>query len=73
MPLLELCGFTSTHDPVIVKENGLYYRFQTGPGIPVAVSDNLCSASFTTRLHPQTLTTIFFLRSNSEWKAMVKF
>ena len=43
MPLLELCGFTSTHDPVIVKENGLYYRFQTGPGIPVAVSDNLCS------------------------------
>ena len=49
MPLLELCGFTSTHDPVIVKENGLYYRFQTGPGIPVAVSDNLCSWKYCTR------------------------
>ena len=41
MSLLKISGFTWTHDPTIVKENGRYYRFQTGPGLPVFVSDNL--------------------------------
>ncbi len=41
MALLSLTGFTPTHDPTIVKENGVYYRFQTGPGIPVSKSNDL--------------------------------
>ncbi len=41
MALLGLSGLTFAHDPTIVKEHGRYYRFQTGPGIPVFVSDNL--------------------------------
>ena len=39
--LLELSGDLQTHDPTIIKENGKYYRIQTGPGIPLFVSDNL--------------------------------
>ena len=41
MALLELSGFVQTHDPVIKKENGIYYRFQTGKGIPVGISKDL--------------------------------
>ncbi|MCR4743477.1 MAG: arabinan endo-1,5-alpha-L-arabinosidase [Treponema sp.] len=41
MSLLNLTGFTYTHDPTIVKENGIYYRFQTGPGLPILTSKDL--------------------------------
>ena len=41
MSLINLSGFTITHDPTIVKENGLYYRFQTGPGLPYCISKDL--------------------------------
>lgn len=39
--VLELTGAVGTHDPTIVKEGSQYYRFQTGPGIPIAVSNDL--------------------------------
>lgn len=41
MALLALSGFVQTHDATIVKENGVYYRVQTGMGIPVSVSKDL--------------------------------
>lgn len=41
MSLLKLSGFIFTHDPTLVKENGKYYRFQTGPGLPFFVSEDL--------------------------------
>ncbi len=49
---LELTGETRTHDPTIVKENGVYYRFQTGEGLPIHKSADLrhwekCSSVFT--------------------------
>ena len=34
MALLALSGDLRTHDPTIVKENGVFYRFQTGEGLP---------------------------------------
>lgn len=39
--LLEVEGSILAHDPVIVKENGLYWRFDTGAGIQVSSSDDL--------------------------------
>lgn len=41
MALINVTGFAYTHDPTIVKENGLYYRFQTGPGLPILSSKDL--------------------------------
>ncbi len=41
MSLIKLGGFTIAHDPTIVKEGGLYYRFQTGPGLPICTSKDL--------------------------------
>lgn len=41
MALLELSGLVSSHDPTIVKENGVYYRFQTGEGLPFFKSKDL--------------------------------
>ena len=38
---LELTGDIRTHDPTIVKENGVYYRFQTGEGLPFHQSADL--------------------------------
>lgn len=39
--LLNLSGSLQTHDPTIIKENGVYYRIQTGNGIPVFKSSDL--------------------------------
>ncbi len=41
MALLNVKGAVYVHDPEIVKENGVYYRFCTGNGIPVAKSRDL--------------------------------
>lgn len=41
MSLLNLTGDLKTHDPVIVKEDGIYYRFQTGDLLPFYVSTDL--------------------------------
>ena len=41
MALLDLTGFVLAHDPVIVREGNTYWRFQTGPGIPVSSSSDL--------------------------------
>lgn len=49
---LELTGsINGVHDPVIAQENGNYYLFSTGPGVPIRCSDDLlewrlCSAVF---------------------------
>jgi arabinan endo-1,5-alpha-L-arabinosidase len=48
----ELSGDTNQiHDPVLIEENGKYYVFSTGTGIPIHCSDDLttwdlCSAVF---------------------------
>jgi len=39
--ILELSGNTGAHDPTIVKEGSTYYRFVTGPNIPMACSPDL--------------------------------
>lgn len=44
--LEELTGYTYAHDPVIIKDDaaergGLYYRLNTGPGVPISVSRDL--------------------------------
>jgi hypothetical protein len=36
----ELTGNLGTHDPTIAEENGLWYEFQTGPGIYRKISRN---------------------------------
>lgn len=36
-----LTGEVGAHDPTIVRDKGLYYRFATGAGIPMAVSADL--------------------------------
>lgn len=41
MALLKLNGFTQAHDPEIVKENGVYYRFSTGNLLPICKSTDL--------------------------------
>lgn len=41
MALLNVSGDINTHDPVIVKQNGIYYRFQTGDLLPYYVSNDL--------------------------------
>ena len=41
MALLDVKGSVNVHDPEIVKENGVYYRFSTGQGIAVAKSVDL--------------------------------
>lgn len=39
--VLQLTGNTFAHDPTMVKVGGTYYRFWTGPDLPMAKSDNL--------------------------------
>lgn len=39
--VLHLTGDDGTHDPTIVREKGVYYRFATGPGIPIAASADM--------------------------------
>ena len=39
--LQDVTGFIYTHDPVIIKDNSHYYRFQTGSSIPISISDDL--------------------------------
>jgi Beta-xylosidase len=34
-------GISSAHDPTVVAEGAKYYRFSTGPGLPIAVSSDL--------------------------------
>lgn len=46
MALLKITGFKFAHDPVIVKENDSYYRFNTGKGIPMSVSTDLLNWRF---------------------------
>jgi arabinan endo-1,5-alpha-L-arabinosidase len=41
--ILALKGAIGAHDPVIIKADGRYYRFATGPGIPMACSPDLIS------------------------------
>lgn len=41
--ILTLKGATGAHDPVIIKAGQQYYRYTTGPGIPIG-----CSADFIT-------------------------
>ena len=41
MALLNVGGAVHVHDPEIVKENGIYYRFCTGQGIAMAKSEDL--------------------------------
>ncbi len=41
MALIEQSGLTEAHDPTIVKENGIYYRFQTGRGLPFFSSSDM--------------------------------
>ena len=53
MSLLNTTGFVQTHDPVIVKIKGKYYRFQTGDRIPVAVSDDLLDWKFIGTVFPE--------------------
>lgn len=55
--LLNLTGDVLTHDPLIVKENGLYFRFQTGDLLPYFVSSDL--------LHWEQKGTVFSY--NPEW------
>ena len=49
---LELSGsINGVHDPVLIEENGRYYLFSTGPGVPIRCSDDmltwkLCRAVF---------------------------
>jgi len=38
---LSQSGLISAHDPTVIECGGKYYRFCTGPGIPIAVSDDL--------------------------------
>jgi arabinan endo-1,5-alpha-L-arabinosidase len=39
--ILDLQGAIGAHDPVIIKADGVYYRFATGPGIPMGCSSDL--------------------------------
>ncbi len=39
--ILALKGAIGAHDPVIIKTDGGYYRFATGPGIPIGCSKDL--------------------------------
>ena len=39
--ILQLKGAIGAHDPVIIKADGKYYRFITGPGIPIGCSPDL--------------------------------
>ena len=41
--ILALKGAIGAHDPVIIKAEGKYYRFITGPGIPIGCSPDLIS------------------------------
>jgi arabinan endo-1,5-alpha-L-arabinosidase len=41
--VLALKGAIGAHDPVIIKAEGKYYRFATGPGIPIGCSPDLIS------------------------------
>lgn len=41
--ILPLKGAIGAHDPVIIKADGVYYRFATGPGIPIGCSKDLLS------------------------------
>ena len=41
--ILALKGAIGAHDPVIIKAEGKYYRFATGPGIPIGCSPDLVS------------------------------
>ena len=57
MSLLKVTGDIITHDPVIVKSQGIYYRFQTGDLLPFYVSNDL--------LHWKLKGTVF--NRNPEW------
>lgn len=39
--LLDQSGLVLAHDPTIIKSNGIYYRFQTGDGLPFFSSKDL--------------------------------
>jgi len=39
--ILTLKGAIGAHDPVIIKAGGQYYRYATGPGIPIGCSPDL--------------------------------
>ena len=39
--ILTLKGAIGAHDPVIIKADGQYYRYITGPGIPISCSPDL--------------------------------
>ena len=41
--ILDLKGAIGAHDPAIIKADGIYYRFITGPGIPIGCSPDLIS------------------------------
>ena len=43
--ILALKGAIGAHDPVIIKADGKYYRFTTGPGIPMGCSPDLIAWS----------------------------
>lgn len=39
--VLTLSGNTGTHDPTMIEADGVFYRFWTGPNIPMATSTDL--------------------------------
>lgn len=41
MALISVAGMVAAHDPTIVKHHGIYYRFQTGEGLPFFKSRDL--------------------------------
>lgn len=41
--IMSLKGAIGAHDPVLIKADGKYYRFATGPGIPIGCSADLIS------------------------------
>lgn len=48
-----MTGYTYAHDPVVVKEAGTYYRFGTGPGVPISVSKDLKKWTLAGKALPQ--------------------
>ncbi|MCR4733724.1 MAG: arabinan endo-1,5-alpha-L-arabinosidase [Treponema sp.] len=53
MALLNVFGETATHDPVIVKEKDLYYRFQTGRELTFYTSSDLLEWNMAASVFPE--------------------
>ena len=53
MALISVAGMVAAHDPTIVKHHGIYYRFQTGEGLPFFKSRDLKNWEIAGAIFPQ--------------------